>query len=95
MKSINYYLDKYPDLSKIKKSDFEKSFTKVTGSNVDWDKSYFEQNLDPLDLIEIIMDMELNLGILIPDDFSSDFFDERCYPTKLNFLYKINLRNKI
>lgn len=89
---INKYLEKYPDLSKIKRSDFEKSFIKVTGSNVIWNKTYFDQNTDELDLVEIVMDIEKNLGILIPDDFASEFFDERCYPTNLEFLYKINLR---
>lgn len=94
MEKINYYLDKYPDLSKIKKSDFENSFIKVTGSNVIWNKTYFDQHTDQLDLVEIVMDMEKNLEISIPDDFAFEFFDERCYPTSLEFLYKINLRNE-
>lgn len=94
MDLINKYLEKYPDLSKIKRSDFEISFIKVTGSNVIWNKTYLDQHLDELDLVEIIMDIEKNLGISIPDDFSSEFFDERSYPTNLEFLYKINLRSE-
>jgi acyl carrier protein len=94
MEKINYYLDKYPNLSKIKKSDFENSFTKVTGSNVIWNKTYCDQHTDELDLIEIIMDMEKNLEISIPDEFAIEFFDGKCYPTNLESLYKINLRNE-
>ena len=73
----------HPYLMKITPSTFSKVFKDYTGEYLDYTKTYGEQGLDGLDLIEMIMNIEKELNINIHDELTDTIFTLDSYP--INF----------
>jgi acyl carrier protein len=73
----------HPYLMKITPSTFSKVFKDYTGEYLDYTKTYGEQGLDGLDLIEMIMNIEKELNIHIHDELTDTIFSSESYP--INF----------
>jgi acyl carrier protein len=73
----------HPYLMKITPSTFSKVFKDYTGEYLDYTKTYGEQGLDGLDLIEMIMYLEKELNIHIHDELTDTIFTLDSYP--INF----------
>ena len=58
-------------------------FGQVAGKDLDYTKTYGEQGLDGLDLIEMIMYLEKELNIHIHDELTNTIFSSESYP--INF----------
>jgi acyl carrier protein len=79
---------KHPYLMKITPSTFSKVFKDYTGEYLDYTKTYGEQGLDGLDLIEMIMYLEKELNINIHDELTDTIFSIDSYPINFTLLYR-------
>ena len=68
---------------KITPSTFSKVFKDYTGEYLDYTKTYGEQGLDYLDLVEMMMHLEKELNIHIQDELTDTIFSLDSYP--INF----------
>jgi acyl carrier protein len=73
----------HPDLMKITTSAFCKVFKDVTGEDLDYTKTYGEQGLGDLDIIEMVMYLEKELNISVHDELTDTIFHIDSYP--INF----------
>jgi len=73
----------HPYLMKITPSVLSKVFKDYTGEDLDYTKTYGEQGLDGLDLIEMMMYLEKELNINIHDELTDTIFSLDSYP--INF----------
>jgi acyl carrier protein len=73
----------HPYLMKITPSTFSKVFKDYTGEYLDYTKTYGEQGLDYLDLVEMMMHLEKELNIHIQDELTDTIFSLDSYP--INF----------
>ena len=79
---------KHPHLIKITPTVLSKSFNNLTGEDLDYTKTYGEQGLDDLDIIEMVMYLEKDLNIHIHDDIVDTLFSSESYPINMTFLYR-------
>jgi acyl carrier protein len=79
---------KHPHLIKITPSVLSKAFNNLTGEDLDYTKTYGEQGLDDLDIIEMVMYLEKDLNIHIHDDIVDTLFSSESYPINMTFLYR-------
>jgi len=81
----------HPYLMKITPSTFSKVFKNVTArftEDLDYTKTYGEQGLDGLDLIEMMMYLEKELNIHIQDELTDTLFNTESYPINFTLWYR-------
>jgi acyl carrier protein len=74
---------KHTHLIKITPSDLSKAFNNLTGEDLDYSKTYGDQGLDDLDLVELVMYLEKDLNIHIHDDIVDTLFSSESYPINM------------
>jgi len=74
---------KHPYLIKITPTILSKCFNNLTGEYLDYTKTWGEQGLGDLDIIEMVMNIEKDLNIHIHDDIVDTLFSSETYP--INF----------
>ena len=74
---------KHPHLMKITPSDLSKAFNSLTGEDLDYSKTWGDQGLDDLDLVEMVMYLEKDLNIHIHDDIVDTLFSSESYPINM------------
>jgi acyl carrier protein len=83
---LKQIISNHPYLMKITPSTFSKVFKNVTArftEDLDYTKTYGEQGLDELDLVEMVMHLEKELNIHIQDELTDTIFSLDSYP--INF----------
>jgi acyl carrier protein len=83
---LKQIISNHPYLMKITPSTFSKVFKNVTArftEDLDYTKTYGEQGLDELDLVEMMMYLEKELNIHIQDELTDTIFHIDSYP--INF----------
>ena len=78
----------HPDLIKITSSVLSNVFNNITGEYLDYTKTWGEQGLGDLDIIEMVMNIEKDLNIHIHDDIVDTLFNSETYPINMTFLYR-------
>ena len=78
----------HPHLIKITPSVLSKAFNNLTGEDLDYSKTWGEQGLDDLDIIEMVMYLERDLNIHIHDDIVDTLFNTESYPINMTLLYR-------
>ncbi len=73
---------------KITPSVLSKAFNNLTGEDLDYSKTWGEQGLGDLDLVEMVMYLERDLNIHIHDDIVDTIFNSESYPINMTFLYR-------
>lgn len=81
-------ISNHPNLMKITPSSFSKIFRNITGEDLDYTKTYGEQGLDDLDLVELVMHLEKEFNIHIHDEVSDIIFNIDMYPVNLTHWYR-------
>ena len=80
---------KHPYLLKITPSVLSKCFSDVSGIEcLDYSKTYGEQGLDDLDIIEMLMNIEKELNISIHDELTDTIFNTGSYPINMTLWYR-------
>jgi hypothetical protein len=79
---------KHPDLMKITPSDLSKAFNNLTGEDLDYSKTWGEQGLGDLDIIEMVMNIERELNIHIHDDIVDTLFNTETYPINMTLWHR-------
>lgn len=79
---------KHPHLIKITPNVLSKAFNNLTGEDLDYSKTWGEQGLGDLDLVEMVMYLERDLNIHIHDDIVDTIFNSESYPINMTFLYR-------
>jgi hypothetical protein len=85
---LNQIIIKHPYLMKITPSVLSKAFNNLTGEDLDYSKTWGEQGLGDLDLVEMVMYLERDLNIHIHDDIVDTIFNSESYPINMTFLYR-------
>ena len=67
---LKQIISNHPYLMKMTPSTFSKVFKDYTGEYLDYTKTYGEQGLDYLDLVEMMMHLEKELNIHIQDELT-------------------------
>ena len=80
---LKQIISNHPYLMKITPSTFSKVFKDYTGEYLDYTKTYGEQGLDDLDIIEMVMYLEKDLNIHIHDDIVDTLFSSESYPINM------------
>lgn len=75
-KNIKKFFDQQPDLWRIKPHHITKAVNKL-GIQLDFNKTWVENGLDDLDLVEMIMGLETDLDIYIPDELAEIIFNDK------------------
>jgi hypothetical protein len=73
----------HPHLMKITPSDLSKAFNSLTGQDLDYTKTWGEQGLGYLDIIEMVMNIERELNIHIHDELTDTIFTLDSYPINM------------
>jgi hypothetical protein len=73
---------------KITPSDLSKAFNSLTGEDLDYTKTWGEQGLGDLDLVEMVMYIVRELNLHIHDDIVDTLFSSESYPINMTFLYR-------
>ena len=80
---------KHPYLLKITPSVLSKCFSDVSGIEcLDYSKTYGDQGLDDLDIIEMLMNIEKELNISIHDELTDTIFNTGSYPINMTLWYR-------
>ena len=79
---------KHPHLIKITPSDLSKAFNNLTGEDLDYSKTWGEQGLGDLDIIEMVMNIERELNIHIHDDIVDTLFNTETYPINMTLWHR-------
>jgi len=86
---LNQIILKHPHLIKITPSVLSKCFKAfIYQYDLDYTKTWGEQGLDDLDIIEMVMNIEKELNISIHDDIVDTLFSSESYPINMTFLYR-------
>ena len=80
---------KHPHLIKITHTVLSKAFNNLTGEDLDYSKTWGEQGLDDLDLIEMVMYLEKELNISIHDELIDTIFNTESYPINISGIFSI------
>jgi len=73
-------------INNIKASPYRISF--IYQYDLDYSKTWGEQGLGDLDIIEMVMNIERELNIHIHDDIVDTLFSSESYPINMTFLYR-------
>ena len=80
---------KHPHLMKITPSVLSKCFKAfIYQYDLDYSKTWGEQGLGDLDIIEMVMNIERELNIHIHDDIVDTLFNSESYPINMTLLYR-------
>ena len=80
---------KHPYLIKITPTVLSKCFSYANGIEyLDYSKTYGEQGLDDLDIIEMVMNIEKELNINIHDELIDTIFNTESYPINFTLWYR-------
>jgi acyl carrier protein len=90
MKDIKRFFDKQPDLWKVKPHHLTKIVNDKLGINLDFNKTWLENGLDDLDMVELIMQLEKDLDINIPDELAEIIFND-----KPSIIYDVVAENRV
>ena len=80
---LKQIISNHPYLRRINSSIFSRIFKDLSGRYLDYTKTYGEQGLDDLDLVELVMNLEKEFNIHIQDEVIVIIFDRDSYP--INF----------
>jgi hypothetical protein len=78
--SLEEIIQKQPELVKMTPSCLYRIFDTKIGGVLDFSKRWGNQGCDDLDCIEILMEVEKELGIIVPDEIAVCLFDSGVYP---------------
>ena len=67
--------NRYPDLHKITTEVIDNTFYHILHSHVDFNKTWVENGMDDLDIIEMYMNVERDLGIEVLDEIWDELFN--------------------
>ena len=79
-----------PDIVKVTPDIMIELAKTKTNLPLDMDKTWADNGWDDLDVVELIMELEKELNIVIPDDVAEAFIDGKSKPPA----FKSYLRNK-
>lgn len=85
---LKQIISNHPYLMKITPSTFSKVFKNLMGEDLDYTKTYGEQGLDDLDLVEMIMHIEREFNIHIHDELTDIIFNSESYPINFTLWYR-------
>ena len=80
---LKQIITKHPHLIKITPSELSKAFNNLTGEDLDYSKTWGEQGLGDLDIIEMVMNIERELNIHIHDDIVDTLFNSESFPINM------------
>jgi hypothetical protein len=91
---LKQIITKHPHLIKITPSVLSKAFNNLTGEDLDYSKTWGEQGLGDLDLVEMVMYLERDLNIhhftafSIHDDIVDTLFNSESYPINMTLWHR-------
>ena len=87
---IKKFFDQQPGLWKIKPYHLSKVINDKLGIQLDFNKTWEDNGLDELDLIEMIMQLEKDLDIYIPDELADIISNN-----KPSIIYDLVVENRV
>lgn len=83
-------IERVPGIVNVTIDVLNKISNKIIGTNLDFNKTWIDNGFDDLDCVEMIMELEKELDIVIPDDIADFIISTNIKP----IIFKSWNRNK-